>query len=155
MRLKVGAESFTCDYCASVHVPEANEEGIRIFDEVSKLLCPVCSLALVDATAAGSRLLYCKHCHGMLISMDVFPAVIQDLKSKRENSAYVAQPIDPRDLDRRIRCPQCGLEMDTHVYGGGGNVVMDDCESCALNWLDHGELDRIVRAPDREYISPA
>jgi Zn-finger nucleic acid-binding protein len=43
--------------------------------------------------------------------------------------------------------------MDTHLYGGGGNVVIDDCERCGLNWLDHGELDRIVRAPDREYAS--
>jgi Zn-finger nucleic acid-binding protein len=41
--------------------------------------------------------------------------------------------------------------MDTHLYGGGGNVILDDCENCGLNWLDYGELDRIVRAPDREY----
>jgi Zn-finger nucleic acid-binding protein len=43
--------------------------------------------------------------------------------------------------------------MDTHLYGGGGNVIIDDCENCDLNWLDYGELDRIVRAPDREYVS--
>ena len=28
---------------------------------------------------------------------------------------------------------------------------MDDCEKCSLNWLDYGELERIVRAPDRQY----
>lgn len=153
MRLKADQDSFTCDYCGSVHVPEANEEGIRVFDEPSDLLCPICNTGLVHATATGLRILYCDRCHGMLISMGVFPAVVQDLKARRENTSYVPRPIEPSDLERRIRCPQCGTVMDTHVYGGGGNVVIDDCERCALNWLDHGELDRIVRAPDREYAS--
>ena len=153
MRLRSGQDCFICDYCASVHVPEANDEGIRVFDEPAEFACPICATALVHATSAGQRMLYCKHCHGMLISMDVFPEIVQDLKSHRENSAYVARPFDARDLNRRIQCPRCGRSMDTHLYGGGGNVIIDDCENCALNWLDHGELDRIVRAPDREYAS--
>jgi Zn-finger nucleic acid-binding protein len=37
--------------------------------------------------------------------------------------------------------------MDTHYYAGGGNVVIDDCSRCELNWLDAGELMSIVRAP--------
>jgi Zn-finger nucleic acid-binding protein len=49
--------------------------------------------------------------------------------------------------------PQCGEEMDKHPYGGGGNVIIEDCERCSLNWLDYGELERIVQAPDREYAS--
>jgi Zn-finger nucleic acid-binding protein len=42
--------------------------------------------------------------------------------------------------------------MDTHPYGGPGNVIMDTCEHCSLNWLDYGELQRIVRAPDERYV---
>jgi Zn-finger nucleic acid-binding protein len=38
--------------------------------------------------------------------------------------------------------------MDTHYYGGSGNVIIDDCSRCELNWLDSGELTHIVRAPD-------
>ena len=38
--------------------------------------------------------------------------------------------------------------MDTHFYNGPGNMIIDDCDTCELNWLDHGELMRIVRAPD-------
>jgi len=41
--------------------------------------------------------------------------------------------------------------MDTHLYGGPGNVIIDTCESCALMWLDYGELERMVRAPDWQY----
>ena len=38
--------------------------------------------------------------------------------------------------------------MTSHNYGGPGNVVMDTCERCELNWLDPGELRRIALAPD-------
>jgi Zn-finger nucleic acid-binding protein len=153
MRLKADQVCFQCDYCGSIQVPEANAEGIRVFDQQATLACPICSVELVQASAGGARLLYCNHCHGMLISMDVFPEVVQDLKIHRETTACVARPFDPRDLGRRISCPQCGRQMDTHLYGGGGNVIIDDCETCSLIWLDYGELDRIVRAPDREYAS--
>jgi Zn-finger nucleic acid-binding protein len=40
--------------------------------------------------------------------------------------------------------------MDEHLYGGGGNVDMDSCESCSVLWLDRGELSRMVAAPDRD-----
>jgi len=34
-----------------------------------------------------------------------------------------------------------------HFYGGPGNIVLDTCEACQVNWLDPGELQRIARAP--------
>jgi Zn-finger nucleic acid-binding protein len=36
--------------------------------------------------------------------------------------------------------------MQNHFYGGPGNLVIDTCERCHLNWLDPGELRRIARA---------
>ena len=50
--------------------------------------------------------------------------------------------------DSKIDCPQCHRRMDTHLYGGPGNVVIDSCEECSLIWLDRGELMHIVHAPD-------
>jgi Zn-finger nucleic acid-binding protein len=38
--------------------------------------------------------------------------------------------------------------MINHLYGGPGNVLLDSCEHCRVNWLDAGELRRIVIAPD-------
>ena len=35
-----------------------------------------------------------------------------------------------------------------HIYAGPGNVVLDSCERCQVNWLDAGELRRIAVAPD-------
>jgi len=154
MRLEADKECLVCDYCGNIHYPEANAEGIRVLEETSRLNCPVCAIALVHAAAGGERILYCKRCHGTLISMGVFMAIVQDMRSRRDTTGSAHQ-LNWKDLDRRINCPQCGIKMDTHPYGGGGSVVIDDCENCGLNWLDYGELDRIVRAPDREYTRPA
>lgn len=152
MRLKAGEECFTCSYCGTVAVPDANAEGIRVLGVPAALNCPVCAGALVHAAASGMRILYCDLCQGMLISIGIFPAIVQDLKAHRETSGYVARPFEPQDLDRHLRCPQCRGIMNTHLYGGGGNIIIDNCEKCDLNWLDHGELDRVVRAPDRLYV---
>jgi Zn-finger nucleic acid-binding protein len=45
-----------------------------------------------------------------------------------------------------INCPGCAKPMLNHFYGGPGNLVIDTCERCHLNWLDPGELRRIARA---------
>jgi hypothetical protein len=89
----------------------------------------------------------------MLIQMDTFVAIVHNLRAHHEISAEAAHQPDWNEMDRRIKCPQCGQDMDTHPYGGGGNVIIEDCEGCELNWLDYGELERIVLAPDREYAS--
>jgi Zn-finger nucleic acid-binding protein len=55
---------------------------------------------------------------------------------------------------RRVRnCPRCRRRTETHVYGGGGNAVIDSCERCRLVWLDAGELTMLVRhVPERATI---
>jgi Zn-finger nucleic acid-binding protein len=41
--------------------------------------------------------------------------------------------------------------MATHFYEDPGNIIIDDCSRCSLNWLDYGDLMRIIRAPDHTY----
>lgn len=154
MRLKEDKESLICDYCGTVHIPDPNSDGVQDLGVASELTCPVCPVPLVHAVIAGDPLLYCEKCRGMLIEMEVFLAVVQNLRSRHLTSADGAQPPDWRDLDRRIQCPQCKKTMDTHPYMGPGNVIIDTCEHCSLNWFDYGELQRIVRAPDRQYFIP-
>jgi Zn-finger nucleic acid-binding protein len=151
MRLEEDRQFLTCEYCGNVHFPDPNSEGVRVLEVPSELACPVCAIPLVHAAAGGERILYCGRCRGMLISMDRFTGIIQDLRSRRETTVAPPSPPNWKDLDRRIKCPRCSQPMDTHPYGGGGNVIMDDCENCSLNWLDYGELERIVRAPDPQY----
>jgi Zn-finger nucleic acid-binding protein len=151
MRLEEDKDYLVCDYCGNVHVGEANDDGVRLLGEQAEEQCPICAIPLLHAAIDNQRILYCQRCRGMLISMDIFAALVADLKSRRDASVQIVHPVDQEQLTQIIHCPKCGQNMETHIYGGGGNVVMNDCERCELNWLDHGELERIVRAPDRQY----
>lgn len=148
MRLQDGRECLTCDYCKNVYFPEKNEDAIRVLDDPSELTCPICAAPLVHAILAAHPIHYCAHCRGSLIPATVFVLILQDLRAHRGSDSAIPHPPDPKELNRRIHCPQCRRIMDTHYYAGAGNIVIDDCPSCELNWLDAGELMSIVRAPD-------
>ena len=137
-----------CDYCKGYYFPDQNEEGVRVFGEPASMDCPLCAVPLFHATMGGLRFLYCSQCRGMLISMEIFAGLTEELRAQAGARPMILRPPDQRELDRHISCPQCREAMDTHRYGGPGNVIIDSCSRCYLNWLDHGELMRVVRAPD-------
>jgi Zn-finger nucleic acid-binding protein len=70
------------------------------------------------------------------------------MRAHEERASRIALPRRQNPADRQIKCPACGHLMLGHLYGGPGNVVIDSCERCHVNWLDAGELRRIVVAPD-------
>ncbi len=155
MRLETDREFFLCEYCGGIYFPEANSDGVRVLEEPAALACPACAVPLVHAAVGDRRILYCQRCRGMLIAMDRFLAIVEDLRSHRESAGGPPRPPDWRDMQRHLRCPQCAQPMDTHPYGGGGGVIIDSCDGCSLDWLDYGELERIARAPDRQYSEHA
>jgi Zn-finger nucleic acid-binding protein len=151
MHVATGKDYLICDYCGTTHFPDPNPDGVRVLGEATESPCPRCKPPLVTGTIAGVHILYCNQCHGLLISMDDFMPAVEELRSRHEHSEYAGQQPDWHDLDRRTDCPKCRRRMDTHPYCGPGNVIIDTCESCSVNWLDYGELQRIVRAPDAHY----
>jgi Zn-finger nucleic acid-binding protein len=147
MHLKPDADSFTCDYCRSVYFPEKDDDGVRVLGQPCAEICPVCNVALVHAAIGKVRIEYCARCHGMLIPMEIFEALVEELRSVGRTA--VGQPAADRgDLRRKMDCPRCRGRMDSHYYAGAGNVIISSCENCSLNWLDRGQLMHIVRAPD-------
>ena len=152
MHVAKGRDYLICDYCGATHFPDPNPDGVRVLGEPTEFACPRCAVALVQASIAGAQVVYCNQCHGLLIDMDDFMAVVEELRSRHEHSEYTGQQPDWRDLDRHTDCPKCKKRMNTHPYCGPGNVIIDTCEDCSVNWLDYGELQRIVRAPDGHYV---
>jgi Zn-finger nucleic acid-binding protein len=148
MRLKPDEDSYKCDYCHSVYLPEKDDDGVRVLGDQSSQTCPICNVPLVNAAIAQIRILYCTQCRGMLIPMSALQALVDELQLVQSGGALLQPPADAHDLDRKINCPQCHHRMDTHLYAGPGNVVIDSCEDCSQIWLDRGELMHIVRAPD-------
>ena len=153
MRLDQDKDYLICDYCGSVYAPAPNERGIRVLGEPSKLSCSLCAVPLVHAAIAGKRVLYCPQCRGLLIEMELFATLVQILRRRGDADLEVIRAPDWKELRRAMNCPQCGGRMDTHLYGGPGNIVIDNCERCGVNWLDDGELERVIGAPDRRYSS--
>lgn len=153
LRLTENDDSLRCAYCRVVYAPPRTEDGIRVLGEASSLACPVCAAPLQQAALAGHRIQYCTRCQGMLVPMDVFMALLDEMRSGRAGAGSIQPPPDRHGLERRIDCPQCHQRMDTHFYEGPGNIIIDDCSRCFLNWLDQGELRRAVRAPGRDYAA--
>lgn len=141
MRLVRDRDYFVCDYCGSYHFPEANRDGIRVLGEVSEILCPVCRTNLVTAALESLRVLHCPTCQGTLIAQVDFAFAVQYLRQAR---ALLAPPLDRAELLRPLICPLCQRKMHTFHYGGGGNVVMDNCPACQVVWLDYGEIRRVL-----------
>lgn len=147
MRLEEDKEYFICDYCESRYFPDADQEGVRLLGQKAAEMCPICQVPLENAAVGSQRMLFCTQCRGMLIPMRVFMDIVETLRAQRDGAPPEVAPLpNPRDLERRLDCPACHNPMDTHPYAGPGNVIIDNCPDCFLNWLDHGELEHIVRA---------
>lgn len=146
MKLASGEDSLTCPYCHSVYFPEKNDDGVRVLGDSGEM-CPICSIALNDASLDQVPIRYCTRCRGMLIPMEDFAALVNAVRDAG-GGAVVRSKSDPEELKRRLTCPHCHGSMDTHFYAGPGNVIISDCERCHLDWLDHGKLQRIAHGAD-------
>lgn len=150
MKLVLDHQYFFCEYCTSIYYPEENDDGIRILESNTDISCPVCKIPLVYGFIGHTQILYCLNCRGMLIDQEVFLMVIDRLRAMSKEPAIIPPPVNMEELKRQIVCPNCGRQMSTHLYGGPGNLVVDNCIHCSLLWLDNKEFTRIIRSPGRE-----
>lgn len=149
MRLTGGNAGLRCEYCRTVVVVAPDDAGTQFVDQAAGLACPACGEPLWNAVLAHVAIQACKKCHGLLVPMATFEDLIDNMRAEHPGTED-SSPADPADLKRRITCPRCRQNMDTHFYFGGGHAVMSTCERCELHWLDGGVLMRIVRAPQHE-----
>lgn len=152
MRLVRARDYFVCEYCGSYYFPAANREGIRVLGQVSATLCPVCRTNLVVAALEELRVLHCPTCQGTLITQVDFAFAVQYL---RHAPALPLGQLDRAELLRPLICPHCHRKMHTFHYGGGGNVVLDNCLACQVIWLDYGEIRRVLGTVESQEPSQA
>jgi Zn-finger nucleic acid-binding protein len=144
---------FHCDYCGGEAVPPIGDDGVQLLGE-TKLACPSCEAMLSDGRIEQRDLLYCEKCRGMFLGMADLMPLVNTLRVWHNRPSFALRR--PSDQGERLprKCPRCSQAMDHHPYGGPGNILIDSCERCAAVWLDQGELQRVVSAPDREQVSP-
>lgn len=137
---------FVCEYCATFHFPSENPDGVRALGTKSDHTCPVCRTRLEGAQIDQVPVEHCAKCNGVLVAHGNFGLIVQLRRAARRDGPAPARPIDPEELERRLRCPSCRGVFLTHPYYGGGTVVIDTCARCDLVWLDRGEIARVARA---------
>lgn len=142
--------SYECEYCRTIHVPAADEQGLRVSTETSHHTCPLCNLPLVRADLQGFPAETCPNCHGMLLIQEQYGKAVKFLRASARTPPVEPGPARLEDLRRAVSCPSCHQPMSTHLYGGPGNIVIDTCLKCSLVWLDHRELIRVLEAPGRD-----
>ena len=153
MQLVEARGYFFCRYCGSFHFPEtAGDDGIRILGNAQKpMACAICAQPLASAMLDESfPVHYCRNCRGVLLPRSSFATVVQTRRAWATDQPGPTIPLNRADLDRKVTCPACSAAMITHPYYGPGNVVLDNCRTCDLIWLDFGELKQIVAAPGRD-----
>ncbi len=138
---------FLCSYCGAYYFPDSTQDGVKILGGPGTMVCPVCKIALVTAMVEDIHLQACPKCRGVMIPQNQLALIVRILRSTSQK-IEAELPLNKADLDPVRYCQTCGNRMDSHPYGGGGNVVIDVCEICAVVWFDYGELKRVITAPD-------
>jgi Zn-finger nucleic acid-binding protein len=133
-----------CRHCGSSEQSSSIAQLVEVHS-MSDATCPTCATPLASGKLDGRPFLLCQGCEGMLVPMAEFVSVIEAVRA-HETPARAVPPRQQSPGDRIINCPACAKPMLSHFYGGPGNLVIDTCERCQLNWLDPGELRRIARA---------
>lgn len=133
-----------CVHCSTVQLVEPTSEGLIDLDREYGMKCPCCVKPMTAASIDGFTVGHCASCQGILLESGEFAEVVSH---HRDRSGGPCRPelIDATEFGRVTRCPKCHCRMDTHVYGAGGNAVIDSCERCQLIWLDAGELKILQR----------
>ena len=136
-----------CNYCQTVYVPSLREDAqIQKLEGVaSSTDCPLCFTVLRHARLDRWHFLYCASCHGLLLDAKAFFNIVLYLRRDAVEPYQVPEPIDPHDLERTIRCPDCKNPMLAHPYYGPGNFVIDWCKVCDEVWLDAGKLNKTTQ----------
>lgn len=150
LRLVSGRDTLYCEYCTTYHFPDETAEGILFLGIADKLGCPVCRTNLALGSLLGNRLRICPHCRGILANQDSFFTIVSYLRSTTQGPELPVRPLDTTQYDRKLFCPSCERQMDTHPYLGPGNVMIDNCIDCGWVWLDHGEMTRIILTTGRD-----
>jgi hypothetical protein len=68
--------------------------------------------------------------------------------AERIRKLRAEQEAEERARERRshfMKCPKCGADLITDVFHG---VQIDRCPECGGVWLDHGELDQLMKHED-------
>jgi Zn-finger nucleic acid-binding protein len=137
---------FACGHCGT---DEPVPVALHAFElgQPDGSACPLCKAQLHRARVEGWPVRVCIECFGVLADMSTFESVAEAIRFAEGTTMRLLPPRRQQPGDRYIDCPLCQRHMFSHHYAGPGNVVIDTCERCLVNWLDVSEIRRIALSP--------
>ncbi len=114
--------------------------------------CPQCGTRLETIEYEGIKVETCPGCEGEWLDDGELKHVVKTrevLFSEEERRALAAATkitgVKVEDVDRDLRCPNCGGQTDAINYGGDTGIIIDRCTGCRGIWLDRSELEKIQK----------
>ena len=126
-----------------------SDDGVHFEERGLAASCPRCQVPLSVGHVAAFKIGCCGRCQGILAQRDIFSDLVQSLRAEYQGPDARPTPLQAEELEKSCVCSVCATKMETHAYGGPGNVVIDSCNGCGLIWLDRNELNKIKQAPGR------
>jgi len=142
--LEAAGDTRHCALCGWWNFHDRDKD-IAVIGEPVGASCPVCDGPLLSAQIEEETVAQCATCGGFMAELESFQIIVARRRAQPTGGEITTKPFHAAELERAVSCPCCGQRMDTHPYGGGGNVVVNTCERCTLIWLDAGKLALIER----------
>src|SRR5512141_3021002 len=114
MSVEEGRNFFHCEYCGGDEVPDANQDGVALLDEISPYIFPMCREPLVAAAVKEVRIFACPHCSGNLIDQAKMLPILSQAKPLEPTSETLHFIPNKSELERTAACPSCQKTMKVY-----------------------------------------
>jgi len=145
-----------CPECSARMASDAHfcmECGVKIEVQAlaalpSKAECPRCKGELRTRAVGATSVIECGACGGLWLAHATFEGLCQrtdegKLVSRSMPAAQVRRA-EVADSVAYLPCPTCKQLMNRKNYGGASGVILDVCREHGV-WLDHAELEKVMR----------
>ncbi|HVS11281.1 MAG TPA: zf-TFIIB domain-containing protein [Planctomycetota bacterium] len=111
--------------------------------------CPRCRGALRSRWLGAVSVVECASCGGLWLGEESFERLAEDAEQQDLALRTLGQSAERAKIDdahpvRYLPCVLCGDFMMRRNFGSSSGVIVDVCRKHGV-WLDHAELERIVR----------
>ncbi len=103
--------------------------------------CPVCDIPLTTVDYTGFNVMQCAQCHGHLVDVSRLNAIERTARKTQDELKAEVRAEYQGDQVTPVKCPTCRMTMRKQPLELPSlTLQLDACQTCALLWLDGGEL---------------
>jgi Zn-finger nucleic acid-binding protein len=134
---------FDAEFCSGCGAPIAPQSLVACPADAA---CPRCDGELRSRTLGSETLIECSLCLGIWLQPSRFEAVTQKARSDAAALPQALRQAPPpkKHEFKYLKCLGCGDMMVPRNFAGSSGILIDVCMHHGV-WLDHAELEAIIR----------